>query len=125
VQQEQIYLQKVLEQMQAVDAAGADATASAITAASTAPEETAAALGLTEAGIGGAVGAGIGGAVGAGIVGAVGAGIVGSIEGEGGAESFASGGPGRECTWKHCCRRYRRAVENLATGGLSGVAKYC
>jgi len=45
------------------------ATASAITAASTAPEETAAALGLTEAGIGGAVGAGIVGAVGAGIVG--------------------------------------------------------
>jgi len=43
----------------------ADATASAITAASTAREETAAALGLTEAGIGGAVRSRIVGAVGA------------------------------------------------------------
>src|SRR5882672_3555574 len=98
----------------AVDAAGADATASAITAASTAPEETAAALGLTEAGIGGAVGAGI--------VGAVGAGIVGSIEGEGGAESFASGGPAGSVLGSTVAGDTEGAVENLATGGLSGVA---
>lgn len=97
-----------------VDAAGSAATDTAIASAEAAPEETATALGLGEEAAGlGLVETGIGGAVGLG--------VAGSIAGEGGALSDFSGGTPGAVLGSAAAGDAEGAVENLATGGVSGV----